>query len=47
MKTPTVLVAAALAVAILLTASFLIATGTRGAALDKDPAARTTPSSRK
>ena len=44
MKTPVILVAAALTVAILLTASLLIATGTRGEAarplLTENPASR-------
>jgi hypothetical protein len=40
MKSPVVLVSAALAVAILLAASFLIATGTRGDEAPAPPAAR-------
>jgi hypothetical protein len=49
MKTPVVIVAAALAVAILLAASFLIATGTRGESVlwprSEHPAGRAQPMS--
>jgi hypothetical protein len=49
MKTPVVIVAAALAVAILLAATFLIATGTRGESalwpLSEHPADRAQPTS--
>ena len=43
MKTPVVLVTATLTVAILLAASFLIATGTRGEETDRAPSEQHAP----